>query len=51
LAQRLGLTRTKVYKWNWDRRNNEHYESQGLPPALLALQEDASQMVAPATPE
>ena len=20
-AMRLGLTRTKVYKWNWDRRN------------------------------
>ena len=20
-AERLGLTRTKVYKWNWDRRN------------------------------
>jgi len=26
LAERLGLTRTKVYKWNWDRRNKAHFD-------------------------
>ena len=27
-ATRLGLTRTKVYKWNWDRRNKARTETQ-----------------------
>ena len=27
-AMRLGLTRTKVYKWNWDRRNKSRTETQ-----------------------
>ena len=26
LSRHLGLTRTKVYKWNWDRRNKLRYE-------------------------
>jgi hypothetical protein len=26
LASRLGLTRTKVYKWNWDRRNKARHD-------------------------
>ena len=29
-ATRLGLTRTKVYKWNWDRRNKTRSETQQL---------------------
>ena len=27
-AGRLGLSKTKVYKWNWDRRNKTRRENQ-----------------------
>ena len=30
LAERLNLSRTKVYKWNWDRRNRARCENEPL---------------------